>query len=393
MSIRPGKNGFHVNNDGAVGGCDAPVGSCRFGGSDGTIGHFSSEKEARDYAEKRNGLGWAEVSTQRKIRRADNVGWTDKLPETDGNDDNLLEASQNDPQSPQEKARALWEYAQQSELVNVRESVRYPGLYVLKYHKKVFYKNLWNEQLTDCRGIVFDKDGNIVSLPFTKIYNDRVEENAPKIDDDEPVTYMRKVNGFMGALTVHNGEPVWSTTGSLDSDFAKMFEDMTPDSMVEAAKASPGKTFLFEVVHPSDPHIVPEEAGIYLLGARKKEMDSPVEIFDESDVPKGVRSVPKMSATMGEVRAKSKEVNHEGFVVYASEGRSTKIKSPYYLTNKFLARGGAKNILSPGARERVDEEYYPLLDAVQEQGESFLQLSEEERLDWCRNFLKEHSNG
>ena len=66
------------------------------------------------------------------------------------------------------------------QLVQVRQSVRYPKLSVIKYKKRVFYDNLWNDILEECRGLVVDADFNIVSRPFTKIYNYGVEKRAPK---------------------------------------------------------------------------------------------------------------------------------------------------------------------------------------------------------------------
>ena len=47
----------------------------------------------------------------------------------------------------------------------------FEGLSVYKYTRKVFFDNLWNEdlRLLDCRGIVIDTDYNIISYPFTKI--------------------------------------------------------------------------------------------------------------------------------------------------------------------------------------------------------------------------------
>lgn len=85
-------------------------------------------------------------------------------------------------------------------LVTMRESQSYPGLYVLKYRKKVFYDGLWNEYLEQCRGTVVDNNFNLVSYPFQKIYNYGIEVNAPKLSDDTIVTAYRKVNGFLWQL-------------------------------------------------------------------------------------------------------------------------------------------------------------------------------------------------
>ena len=89
-------------------------------------------------------------------------------------------------------------------LVSMRET-SHAGLYVLKYKKRVFYDSLWNEYLEECRGTIVDKDFNVVSRPFTKVYNFGVESKAPKISLDTNVTAYRKVNGFMVAMTHYRG--------------------------------------------------------------------------------------------------------------------------------------------------------------------------------------------
>ena len=73
------------------------------------------------------------------------------------------------------------------------------GLFVLKYKKKVFFNDLWNDYLEECRGTIVDADFNVVSRPFTKVYNYGVETRAPKLPDSTLVTAYRKVNGFMVA--------------------------------------------------------------------------------------------------------------------------------------------------------------------------------------------------
>ncbi len=98
----------------------------------------------------------------------------------------------------------LKEYIETSNLVNMKEAGE--DIYVLKYKKKVFYDNLWNEYIAECRGTIVDKDFNLVTYPFTKIYNYGIEKEAPVLKADARVMALRKVNGFMVAMTVHKGE-------------------------------------------------------------------------------------------------------------------------------------------------------------------------------------------
>ena len=173
----------------------------------------------------------------------------------------------------------LKQYVESSSLVNRRECG--DGIYVLKYKKKVFYDNLWNEYIAECRGSIVDRDFNLVAYPFTKIFNYGIEKSAPVLADDVHVTAYRKVNGFMVACTWYRDDVLISTTGSTDSPYVAMAREMIGNNMDcyrATCKQYEGHTFMFECVHPSDPHIVPEQPGMYLLGYRANDWDSPIDI-------------------------------------------------------------------------------------------------------------------
>lgn len=277
-------------------------------------------------------------------------------------------------------------------LVTMRETS--PGLFVLKYKRNVFYDNLWNDYLEECRGTIVDKDFNVVSRPFTKIYNYGVEDRSPKLADDVRVMAFRKINGFMVAVTWHQGDLLISTTGSTDNDYVNMARSLIDlDQYRAVCKQWYGTTFMFECVHRDDPHIVPEKEGMYLLGYREKAWNSPISLDqvmlrmltqDFGTIP-----VEAFKVTMGELVAMSKTARHEGFVFYSAEGVSAKIKTPFYLTNKWMARNPRTDkLLTKEFREQIDEEYYPLLDHIQTNIVEFTALTEQERLAWIRTYLE-----
>lgn len=279
-------------------------------------------------------------------------------------------------------------------LVSVKETP--DGLKILKYKKKVFYKNLWDEYLELCRGTIVDRDFNVVQLPFTKIYNFGVEDRSPVIHDEEVVLAYRKVNGFMASVTWHNDQLLVSTTGSVDSDFVDYIKDSIDETVYEdVCKDNPEYTFLFECVHPDDPHIIKEKAGMHLLAVREKAWGSS-EIVDpawlHSLSKKFSCEVPKFhQLQFGCVKKIVKNVKHEGFVVYASNNRVTKIKSPYYLTAKFLARiKNPMKLVDEDVKQRVDEEFYPLVDYIKENIDEFTSKTEQDRLVLVRDFLKNY---
>jgi len=278
-------------------------------------------------------------------------------------------------------------------LVSMRESPAYPGLFVLKYKKRVFFDGLWNDFLEECRGTIVDEDFNVVSRPFTKIYNYGVEEKAPVLDTSTQVIAYRKVNGFMVAVTWYNDDILVSTTGSLDSDFVAMARELIDvEKFKKVCSEHAGVTFMFECVHRNDPHIITEEEGLYFLGYRVNLWESTVyhdpDVLYSFAVAFGANVVEYRRFSLGELLKFIKRVRHEGYVFYTQDGVSAKIKSPYYLTLKWMARNPRiDKLLTKEFREQIDEEYYPLLNEIRDSIEEYSALSEQDRLVWIREYL------
>lgn len=277
------------------------------------------------------------------------------------------------------------------QLVRVRPSESYPELSVLKYSKRVFFDGLWNDYLEECRGLVIDRDWNLVSYPFTKVYNYGVESRAPRLPGDTVVDAYRKVNGFMVAVTWHGDDILVSTTGSLDSPYVALAREMIQPNLElyrETCRAYDRYTFMFECVHPSDPHIVPEVSGMYLLGLRPKVLGAPLVVSNALAEKFGAFAVEHTRCTVDELQETVRRVQHEGFVFYTEDGVCSKIKSPHYLVSKFVSRNPRTDkLMRPNIKQSLDEEYYPLIDAIQANITEFTALDEQSRLAWVRRFL------
>jgi hypothetical protein len=294
----------------------------------------------------------------------------------------------------------LKEYVATSGLVNMKEAG--DGIYVLKYKKRVFYDNLWNDYIAECRGTIVDADFNLVAYPFTKIYNYGIEKAAPVLADDVEVTAFRKVNGFMVSVTWHNGDVLVSTTGSTDSPYVAMAKEMMlthmtwPDWQLAFNRTDMDNlTVMFECVHPDDPHIVPEKAGMYVLGYRDNVWGSKVghhrSILEGMAVGFNCFVPEHYKVTVGKLKQMAKECRHEGYVFYTADGVSAKIKSPYYLTSKWVARNPRTDKLvdlNRDIKHQLDEEYYPLVDAIRANIVEYTAMTEQERLAWVRNYFE-----
>lgn len=287
-------------------------------------------------------------------------------------------------------------------LVKAKESQRYPGLFVIKYTRKVFFDALWNDILEECRGLVVDANYDPVVKPFTKIYN-RFERGT-NIHRDEPVLAVRKVNGFMAAVTkTRDHGVITSTTGSLDSEFVDMAQSVLRDTLV-APFAQEGITYLFEICHDNDPHIIPEETGAYLIGARniyaKRTYHSGVdsEIFLDTIATQMQVKRPewRIYDKFSDLTSQMDSCTHEGYVVY-SKDTALKIKSSYYLLKKLLARMNGDKLIrmlnNPNQLlSQFDEEYYPLIGHLHECHKEFASLDEQARLQYIRNYLENRNN-
>ncbi|AZF88511.1 putative RNA ligase I and tail attachment protein [Acinetobacter phage TAC1] len=245
-------------------------------------------------------------------------------------------------------------------------------LTIKKYKPIVFHKNLWDQypSTIKARGAVYHGNEQVV-YPMDKCFNYLENGCGKDIEGDHYVMWYRKVNGFMMNLTYHEALGwIISTTGD-----AIIFGNVTENKYINMALQYIEKydgfglyeqlkgdycyfdddqfTVTFEVVHEDDPHIVAEVAGLYALCVQKNGVTMPLDVSLQEDG----------SGEFDDLKEALKTCNHEGFMVYNGAGELLfKMKSPYYLAKKWVQRGGAKRVWSNDYKERLDEEYYPIID-------------------------------
>lgn len=219
----------------------------------------------------------------------------------------------------------------------------------------------------------FDAAGEVIIWPFTKVFN--YGENNTTVPDEKVVVWAEKINGFMASARWFNGELLVSTTGTLDSEFATMARDKILEvcrkdfSWVSASSY----TLIFEIVHEDDPHIVEQAVGAYLIGARDMYTHRMVTeaTLDEFAGRLGFLRPRWGMKRFDAVMAMSKATLTEGYMVRDIETGEflVKLKSPHYLTKKFLMRMGAGKaqllVDNPIAfKQTIDEEFYGLVDFI-----------------------------
>jgi hypothetical protein len=102
--------------------------------------------------------------------------------------------------------------------------------------------------------------------------------------------------------------------------------------------------------------------------------------------------------TFGEVKARAKTARTEGYMVRdgVTQDYICKLKTPYYLTTKFLGRLGDKKVnfmfkAPDHFKKDVDEEFYPIVDwlVATYDLETFKALPEADRLTAVRGYIEE----
>ncbi len=275
------------------------------------------------------------------------------------------------------------------ELIRETKSTRYLGLSVLKYTRKAFFsKQPWSEEMRELRGVVVGQSGDPVVMPFRKIFYPK-EHNNQDFEANAKLLAVRKVNGFMAALTYNKvlDTVLVSTTGSLDSSYVDIIQEWVTPRITQVVR-SMGKrlnknyTHLFECVDPDrdQPHpILNETPGLYYLGARVVEWNGP-EITDQVRLDAvatemGVLRPEWFYSPYAKILEHLESVQHEGFVLHDEKGLSLKVKSPFYRAVKYLGRTPWQRLDST----KVPAKYLHVAKELEDQGHKFWLLSERER--------------
>ena len=270
------------------------------------------------------------------------------------------------------------------------------GFRVFKYSRHTQYDCLWNRFTRECRGLIIDSEGQIVSYPFSKFFNYGIENEADKFDLDEKVYAIRKINGFLAIVSVHKGQLVVSTAGSLDSEYVDQIREFI-DEKLWLDVLDEHYTYMFECVPEVSNHVIIEEVGLTLLGYREKVIDSPIHYHREelSVIAEqlGCHISPIFKETvLRDLLEEVKEVNFEGFVVYSMDGsRCVKMKGKKFLFERFLVgiteQQLEKMIARGKVEETVEEEFIPLVRYIIEHKDEWLMMSHLERVIFVKKFL------
>lgn len=206
-------------------------------------------------------------------------------------------------------------------------------LMLLKYGMEADFKDPIVKQ---SRGIIFNKNKEVVCKPFDKFCNYN-EESADEIDWTT-ARVQEKLDGSLIKLYFYKGEWRFATNGTINAAKADVSISQTFQELIEKANnynkidfnnLKKDRTYLFELVSPKNQKVVEYPVTtLYHIGTRKltgEEVEEDIgiqkpQIFEVTTLEDCVELANSFS-----------DYNFEGFVVVDKNYNRIKVKTPAYI--------------------------------------------------------------
>ncbi|MFD7669071.1 RNA ligase [Streptomyces sp. NPDC059788] len=125
-------------------------------------------------------------------------------------------------------------------------------LRILNYTEKAQFEREWNEVTRQCRGLITDRQGRILTRPYARFFN-YSEHPEGTFSLDEKVVVTDKLDGSLGILypLPDDGYAI-ATRGSFASGQAVHATKSWQERYADTAQIKPGVTYLFEIIFPEN---------------------------------------------------------------------------------------------------------------------------------------------
>ena len=217
-----------------------------------------------------------------------------------------------------------------------------------------------NEYYQECRGITFDKNGNIVSRPFKKFYNlnENPSNTKESFDWNNVAAIYEKIDGCLISTLIVNNKVYFKTKADNETDEAKDCQEWFNNHLKKEELSSAIKiahhlnyTPIFEFVSPHRHLLGYKEFNLYFLCLRNNitgellfERTNPLvaEIVKNLNVDIENKKETIFKDLSGEELLKSIEnyqentEQEEGVVVYFNDGKVVKCKTKWFFEVKNL---------------------------------------------------------
>ena len=221
----------------------------------------------------------------------------------------------------------------------------------------------------ECRGLIFDADGNLMSRPFHKFFNvnEREETQTHVIDMSQPHVIMEKMDGSMirplivdGYLRL--GTKMGVTEVAMQAEAWLAAQDPLLKDWLRFY-IHEGYTPIFEWVSPFNQIVIAyEEADLVLLAIRENATGRYLDLDEElTEIRCPFTIVPRYGSMDGNIleyvdRQRGKE-GREGDIIRFADGHMLKIKNDWYVRiHKTIDRVKFdRNIVDLIINENVDD--------------------------------------
>lgn len=246
---------------------------------------------------------------------------------------------------------------------DIRETKLDNNVSSFNFTRNAFYSKRWNDLTCKARGLFIDTEKDkVVARGYEKFFN----VNEVKSTELEhllhtfkgKITCYKKENGFLGILSLVNGELFLASKSTNKGEFADYFKNLFDKSGIDKVKLityleNHDVSLAFEVIDiENDPHIIKyDESKIVLLDIIHNDYEFKREPYEEVQALAKVigcecKTIYKEFDDVRDFHkwylenTDEENMSHEDIegVVIENDGFMTKLKFPYYNFWKFMRR-------------------------------------------------------
>jgi hypothetical protein len=122
-------------------------------------------------------------------------------------------------------------------------------LWIYNYTHKTQFERYWNEWTLMCRGLILDGEGNVISRPFGKFFNESEPEFVAPVGEAFEVS--EKVDGSEGISYFVDGKLHIASRGSFQSEQA-MMANLILEEKYPNVDLNSDYTYVFEIIYPQN---------------------------------------------------------------------------------------------------------------------------------------------
>ena len=206
-------------------------------------------------------------------------------------------------------------------------------LSIYNYSRTTQYEGKWDNITKSCRGLILDREGNVVAKSFDKFFN--LEEHNPEEIPNEEFEVYEKLDGSLGILFWYQGKWILASKGSFISDQAIKGKNIL-NSKYNVEPIPKGYTTLVEIIYPENRIVCSygnDEVLVVLsmvsnASGKELDYDSLLKINEETGLPvikkyDGIKDYKTLKTLISKDR--------EGYVVRFRNGFRIKIKGDEYV--------------------------------------------------------------